>query len=271
MRLRGRTPLVLVPVANPTRAVPLMQIADALAAPGVGRILALTVVPYDPEDFRASSLESWERTESALRKTVEAAGELGRPFEAVVRLVSDVTEAIVSTAAERKPEAIVLGMSRMEKGGPKILERVIARTNADVVVLNSPPDWSLDRVRRVIVPIAGETPHSALRARILGLLRKKGEPTGHLLRILRPGQDRERARRHLEMDADDLGLPEGHIIIEESVNPVEAIVRHSKQADLIVLGLGQRGGRTRLIGDFALAVVGGAHCPVIAIAHARRR
>ncbi len=66
------------------------------------------------------------------------------------------------------------------------------------------------------------------------------------------------------------GLPEGNIIIEESVNPVEAIVRHSREADLILLGLGQRGGRTRLIGDFALAVVGGAHCPVVAIAQARR-
>ncbi|MFQ5843383.1 MAG: amino acid permease [Planctomycetota bacterium] len=271
VRLRGRTPLVLVPIASPDRAEPLVQLGQALAAPGVGRVLMLAVAPYDPERMPTSGIESYGRAEAAVRRAVAAACTLGRPFEGVVRLASDVTEAIVATATERHPETILLGMSRMDQaGGPAILERVIARTTADVVVLNAPAGWSLGAVRRVLVPVAGDTPHNPLRARILGMLLREGERAATVLRVLLPGEEPERARRVLETAADDLGLAPTSCLLEQSPGAVASIVRHSEDADLVVLGLGSREARHRLIGDFVLAVVGGARCPVIAVAQALR-
>lgn len=44
VRLRGRSPLVLVPIANPVNAAPMIQVASALAPPETGRVLLLSVV-----------------------------------------------------------------------------------------------------------------------------------------------------------------------------------------------------------------------------------
>jgi hypothetical protein len=267
IRLRGRTPLVLVPIANPQRAEPLVRLAEALVTPGVGRAMVLTVARYDPQDMPKSGLDAYGQAEHAVSRAVAAACELGRPFEGVVLLATDVTDAIAGIATERRPETILLGMSSLsEASGTALLDRIIARTTADVVVLKAPPEWSLDAVRKILIPVAGETPHDPLRARMLGAMLQDERRGAALLRVLAPGGDVERAERHLLVQADDLGLEADSCIVEESKDPVGTIVHYSESADLIVLGLG----RHRLIGKFARAVVGGAACPVIAIAQALR-
>jgi APA family basic amino acid/polyamine antiporter len=267
IRLRGRTPLVLVPIANPQRAEPLVRLAEALVTPGVGRAMVLTVARYQPQDMPQSGLEAYGQAEHAVARAVAAACDLGRPFEGVVLLATDVTDAIAGIAAERRPETILLGMSSLaEASGTALLDRIIARTTADVVVLKAPPAWALDGVRKILIPVAGETPHDPLRARLLAAMLQDGRRSAALLRVLGPGGDVERARRHLLVQGDDLGLQAESCIVEESKDPIGTIVHYSESADLIVLGLG----RHRLIGKFARAVVEGAACPVIAIAQALR-
>jgi len=267
VRLRGRTPLVLVPIASPDRAEPLMRLAGALAAPGIGRVVTLSIAPYDPADMATTGPQAYERSEAALRRAVNAACTLGRPFEAVFLLAPDVTEAIAHFATDRRPETILLGMSSLdETRGTALLDRIIARTTADVVVLKAPAHWTIPEVRHVLIPVGGETPHDPLRARVLGMLLQNPKRTASILRVLRPGEDRERALRHLMLQADDLGLPPTSCIVEESEDAVAAITHHAQNADLLMLGLG----RHRLIGRFAMAVVGGVSCPVIAMAQALR-
>ncbi|MHC4817195.1 MAG: amino acid permease [Planctomycetota bacterium] len=267
IRLRGRAPLVLVPVANPLRAEPLVRLAEALVTPGVGRTMVLAVARYRPQEMPQSGLAAYGRAEHAVARAVAAACELGRAFEGVVLLATDVTDAIAGIATERRPETILLGMSSLsEASGTALLDRIIARTTSDVVVLKAPPEWSLDAVRKILIPVAGETPHDPLRARMLGTMLQDENRSAALLRVLSPGGDVERAERHLLVQADDLGLQAESCIVEESKDPVGTIVHYSESADLIVLGLG----RHRLIGKFARAVVEGASCPVIAIAQALR-
>jgi hypothetical protein len=235
--------------------------------PGVGRAMVLTVARYQPQDMPQSGLEAYGQAEHAVARAVAAACDLGRPFEGVVLLATDVTDAIAGIAAERRPETILLGMSSLaEASGTALLDRIIARTTADVVVLKAPPAWALDGVRKILIPVAGETPHDPLRARLLAAMLQDGRRSAALLRVLGPGGDVERARRHLLVQGDDLGLQAESCIVEESKDPIGTIVHYSESADLIVLGLG----RHRLIGKFARAVVEGAACPVIAIAQALR-
>ena len=267
VKLRGRTPLVLAPIASPDRAEPLMHLASALAAPGVGRVLTLCVARYDPADMATTGPDGYERAEAALRRAVTASAALGRPFEGVIRLAEDVTETIAHVATERRPETILLGMTDLSQSkSTALLDRVIARTTADVVVLKAPAHWSLSEVRHVLIPVAGETPHDPLRARVLGMLLQDRSRTVTLLRVMNPGEERERALRHLMLQADDLGLPATSCVVEEPTDAVTAIVQHAENADLVMLGLG----RHRLIGKFALAVSTGVPCPVIAIAQALR-
>jgi hypothetical protein len=44
VQMRGRSPLVLVPIANPANAEAMVAVANALAPPRVGRVLLLSVV-----------------------------------------------------------------------------------------------------------------------------------------------------------------------------------------------------------------------------------
>ena len=56
-RLRGRSPLVLVPIANPERAASLVDVAATLRTPGTGRVLLLSVVRPGPGTGPRSSSE----------------------------------------------------------------------------------------------------------------------------------------------------------------------------------------------------------------------
>jgi len=270
IRLRGRTPLVLVPIANPSRAEPLLRFAWALATPGIGRVHALSVGAFDPADgMEELGPVAYDRAEAVIRKAAIASAGLGRPFDGSILLAPDVTGAIARVAAERHPETVLLGMSALGRPeGSDVLEQLLGKTSADVVVLAAPAGWSLSGVRHVLLPVAGGVPHDPLRARLLGMLLRSGERTATLLRILKPGEERGPVERELKHQSEDLGLPRDRALIEISDDPLATILAHSEKADLIILGSGRGGRRKRLIGEFAYRIADRASCPVVAIAQA---
>jgi len=269
IRLRGRQPLVLVPLANPARAEVLMTIAHALVDPDVGRVGALAIARHDVASRdEAGGLAAYDRTQEALRGGVAASCRFGRRFEGVVLVAPDVGAALARVVAERRPETIVLGMSELgrEGGGTAVLEALIEAARSDVVVVRAPPAWTTAGVHRVLVPVAGGASHDPLRARVLGMLQRQGEVAVTLLRIVAPGADPQEHRDALGNLAEDLGLPRSAAVIEEAADPVAAVVARTREADLLVMGLGRRGARHKLFGDTVLEIVGGSACPVIAIA-----
>jgi nucleotide-binding universal stress UspA family protein len=246
-----------------------MTFAWAFATPGAGRVHALSVGRMDPSSRDAAAgAAAYERAEAVVRRAAEVSVALGRPFDASILLAPDVTDAIARFAAERHPETVFLGMSNLaEPSGVSVLEELLSRTSADVVVLNAPPGWSLSAVDRVLLPVGGRVPHDPLRARLTGMLLRDGRRTATLLRVLAPGEDRAAVAREARRQAEDLGLPRDSVVLESGTAPLPAILRYSGEADLLILGSGP-GGRRRLIGDFTLRVAGGAECPVVAIAQA---
>ena len=154
---------VLVPVANPSSAAPLVDLASRLARANGGGILILHVVavpeqlPYQAADRFVS--ESRSVVDDALKATS------GLPAAGLIRVAHHPARSIVDTVFERKCRTLVLGWS-----GPKPLrhgyglrsavhphqigteiDRVLADADADTVVLRG----SLpDAVRRVVIPVA---------------------------------------------------------------------------------------------------------------------
>lgn len=268
IRLRGRTPLVLVPLANPDRAEALVWLGNALAPRRTGRVLALAVAPYDEEAEPEQGVEAYRRSSQALERAVAASCQVARPFEAVVLLAPDVVKAISRTAREREPEAVLLGMSQLDsEQGTKLLERLLERTSSDVVVVNSPVDWRPEQVQRILVPVGGETGHDPLRARLLGMFRRYGQDVEvTFLRLLRPDQDRERAESQLHDLAADLGYGPAQCALESAEDPAGRLIERSRETDLLILGMGgaRQGAR---ISPFLLRVAREAACPLIAIGH----
>ena len=71
LRLRGRSPLVLVPIANPANAASMVFVANALAPPNQGRVLLLSIVdsPQSPEPDLAPRIEN---AQQVLQRSLQA-------------------------------------------------------------------------------------------------------------------------------------------------------------------------------------------------------
>jgi len=136
-----------------------------------------------------------------------------------------------------------------------------------VVVVHSPVDWRPEQVQRILVPVGGQTGHDPLRARLLGMFRRYGQDVEvTFLRLLRPDQDRERAESELQDLAADLGYGPEQCALESAEDPAGRLIERSREADLLILGMG--GGRTGArISPFLLRVARDAACPLIAIGH----
>lgn len=271
VQLRGRTPLILVPLANPDRADTLMTLANGLAPRRAGRVLALAVASHQGELPDAEEgLVAYERCQEALRKAVVASCRAQRTFEAVVMLAADVAKTISKVAAERQPEVVLVGMSRLdaESGGSRLIERLVVRSNADLVVVEAPPSWGPSGLKKILVPIGGRTSHDPLRARLLGVLTRESEHEVEVqfLRVVRDEAEQPRALMQLHDLAQDLGRSPEDCRVQVSQDAGGAIIAAAESADLIVMGLTAQAGKP-LIGPFVERLAGEASCPLIAIAH----
>ncbi|GAB6164081.1 amino acid permease [Thermostilla marina] len=269
-RLRGRSPLVLVPVANPQRAPALVRVADALSPPEIGRVLLLTVAlarkrEITPEECRSAL----ERSQSVLSEALAAAVRFGRFPEALTTLGESPWREIGRVARAHRCEAVLLGFSELgdEDLTPPV-DQFIRTAACDVVVLRAPGDWDPRTVRRVVVPVAGARLHDRLRARLLGSLLRTGLQQVTYLRVVPPQMPpaaRNRARRVLtEIVEDEAGeIGTGRIVVAEDV--ADALVDAIAEHDLVIIGTQRVSRREKAVGRLTLALARRTTTPMLLI------
>jgi amino acid transporter len=241
--LRGRSPLVLVPVANPASAATMVRLANAIAMPVVGRVLLLTVVKR-PSDFKAAEAEttralhdSTQVVEQAMATSLAA----GHKPEALMTLAFDPWREIARIARSRECESLLVGFSSLEgHGDVQHLEQLLNDVDCDVVVLRAPQQFSLEESTRVVVPVGGKGGHDELRARLLGSLGRAGLSNVRFVQVAEPGLSAvAKAHRQSELqvfaEEEARGTPECEVI--ESDDVVEALAAEAGPNDLIILGL----------------------------------
>jgi len=265
--LRGRSPLVLVPVANPASAAGLAALGNAIAPPLVGEVVLLTVLRARPSD-RETALED---VQSIVRASLHRSLAEGHAPEVLITVADDPWEEIARVARSRRCESLLVGLtSATEADAVQPLERLLNRVSGDVVVLRAGPGWSPADAARVIVPIGGRGTHDALRARLLGSLGRGEQPREyHFVRVMPSDTDertRERARRELlEFAAEETPVtPTVEVICADDV--VESLAAITAPSDLLVLGLQQHRGR-RLFGEIALRIARRTEAATLMISH----
>ncbi|MEE2907651.1 MAG: amino acid permease [Planctomycetota bacterium] len=238
---------VLVPVANPETAAPLVDLATRLVGPESGDVIALNVVSV-PEQ---TPYWSTERFVAEGRKVVEAATrkaqDSGHDVRGLVRLSRDPGRSIADTIQDRKINALVMGWSG-RRHGPRArilgteLDTVLRRADADTVVLRGEVP---ETPERILIPAAN--PRQAQFA--IHVAEAVAGPSTwiELLRILRTDEKEERIRSDLRseifgLDDDaaplrspNLGLPVD-FRLERSSDVVGTIVEAAKAADLLIIG-----------------------------------
>jgi amino acid transporter len=257
--LRGRSPLVLVPVANPASAVGMVTLANALAIPVVGRVLLLTIVRR-PSDFAAAEAETNKALSDAndvVGQAMTASLSAGHTPEALMTLAYDPWKEIARVARSRECESLLIGFSSLE-GHENVehLEDLLNEVECDVVVLRAPKDWSLSTSTRIIVPVGGRGSHDELRARLLGSLGRAGCTSVRFVQVTSdamPSHIKRHRERDLRIFAEEetFGVP--HCEILESDDLVEAVANEAGPNDLIILGL-QHERHKRLFSKLALQV-----------------
>jgi len=269
-RLRGRTPLVLAPIANPYNAQAMIAIANALAPPEVGRVLLLSVAVL-PKHWKAGDrVLAIRQAQMVLGDSLTAAVEAGVFPEALATVAADPWLEISRVAREHRCESLLVGFTDLSAQGDTPLERLLPKVGCDVVVLRAPQGWQLSQARQILVPIGGRGVHDRLRARLLGSLFRTGDRKITLLQVLpeeAPPQACTRARKELARIARDEAPGRSRVLVVQSRDVEETITSHAAESDLVVLGLQRTGRRQKGFGHLVPNIAKKTDCPILMISH----
>ena len=270
LELRGRSPLVLVPIANPANAGTMALLAACIAPPRVGRILLLNVArmpgsedPNDDTDLQITADVIFQSMSAAMRERVRVEG--------LATLARDPWIEIERVARTHRCASVLLGMSNLaDDEVRKGLETLVQRLTGNVVIFRSPPQWYPRAVRRVLVPIGGRIVHNALRARLLQGLHRRvdDELEVYYLSVVPTGtteQECQRIKRLWSTLVTDETRARSHVNTIQSDDVSSAIREAAEHVDLLVLGLNSADPRKHVFGSLTTRVVQDVDCAVMVI------
>jgi nucleotide-binding universal stress UspA family protein len=172
-------------------------------------------------------------------------------------------EEIFNTARRTRPDLVVMEWSDDQLWNTARAERPIDElTNqlpCDFAIIN---DRGLD-TSRILVPTAGG-PDSAVSAEIARALKETVGAAVSLLHVVDSPDKREAGEQFLTQWADDYGLSDAEMIVDESGDVEAAIEREAEDATLVAIGASERGLLSRIMSDsLHLDVVNDVECSVL--------
>jgi nucleotide-binding universal stress UspA family protein len=258
IKLRGRNPLVLVPIANPENVRALADVAKALAPPEVGRVLMLSVVVAPPGWRPRQEPRPLDAAQAVLREAIAANVESGVAPEALATVAGQPWAEIARVAGEHRCESLLLGLSQLaEETSGLPLETLLNRTDCDIVVLRAAAGWQLSQVKRILVPIGGRGGHDQLLARLLGSLSRNGQPEVSFLKVLPP----QATAKERQLDEQAIGRI-AHLLWPRAcqvdvvcrADAISVVADYASRSDLVIMGVQRVSRRRKLFGQFALQV-----------------
>ncbi len=268
-RLRGSTPLVLVPIANPHNAAAMLALADTLVPWYVGRVLVQTVVVAPVDWDPVAEPAPLNRLSNVQTRVLEAAMRLGVHCETLTTVSSKPLEEIARVAKMHRCESVLLGLSEItEDSFDSPLEGLLGELATDVVVLRAPRDWDLAQADRILVPIGGRGGHDYLLTRLLSSLSRKQKRQVKFLRVVPTcilPVDRRRVARDLKRTAEENSGSDCEQEVVESNDVLGTIASQAGDNGLIILGVQRLGPKQKLFGDFTRLLARQTDAPIIII------
>ena len=268
LRLRGRSPLVLVPIANPENARSMVFVADALVPTRVGRVLLLSVV-QSAADGTGDVSRRLANAQQVLQESLTASFSSGLVPEALVTIAPEPWTEIARVARRYGCQSMLLGLTHFaEAETTEHLESLADRVNCDMVIVRpSHTGWQVTEVRRVLVPVGGHGDYDALRARLVTSLHGAAQPEIIFMRVMPaktpPSTVQRMQRALLRYALEEAPVARAEIVLNDDV--AAAISEHARAYDLVVLGLGRAGGGGHIFGQVPLRTARETSCTLIII------
>ncbi|NOZ85299.1 MAG: amino acid permease [Deltaproteobacteria bacterium] len=269
VKLRGRSPLVLVPIANPANTETLVTMANALAPQAVARVLLLSVVRPPENWVSGEQPQQLTDAQSILGSALSTAFAVKSAPQALITIGEDPWKEIADVASSYRCESLLLGLGNLEEDlmtGP--LEKLISEVETDVVILRAPGRWDPKSAENILVPSGGRRDQSPIRARLLGSICRSGKHEVTYLRVLTENQDAEteiRIKRELKKLARDEAPGISHVEVFHSQDLVAKITDRARASDLLILGLQRLGRRNKVFGERVLEIARRTDCPLMMI------
>ncbi|MEX0945692.1 MAG: amino acid permease [Balneolaceae bacterium] len=269
-RLRGLSPLVLLPISNPANAESMVFVANSLAPPIVGRVLLLSIVipSEDGEDLKKRLTNNRDAVEYAL--SASFATNL-RP-DALTTIANEPWEEIARVIKVHRCRSVLLGLSNFsELQTTQNLEKLVKQVKCDVVVFRQPySGWKIESAKKVLIPVTGIGSHDTLRARIAASLWRTFQPEFTFIHILptnTPKSIIKRREEALNRFSNRIipGDITAKIILSDDVK--EELVHQTSEHDLVIMGLGKPGAEDKAFGNIALSMAEEADTALIFISH----
>ena len=261
---------VMVPLANPAHETDLITLASAVAKAREGTVVAVHIEQVPDQTALESARERGDFAEAheLLEAAREDAETFGVPVETHTVLSHRSFEEIFDAARTYDADLTVMGWGPDAHGAPGRAESAV-----DELASSLPCDFLVLKDRgfdpaEILVPTAGG-PDSDLSAAVAATL---AEQYGSTVRLLHVTDDEAEGERFLSEWAENHGLGDAELIVEESDDVESAIARHARDATMLVIGATERGLLSRLVrGTLVLDVVNEVDCSVLLAEKTRKR
>ncbi len=268
-RLRGRRPLVLVPIANPASAESMVEVANALAPRRVGKVLLLSVVTPPREWTPGETPQELVYAQQVLGEALTASFAADLAPEALTTVSPHPWQEISRVSRLHGCGSVLLGMRDFtDDEMSSDFEQFLQTVDSDIVFFRAPRGWHLSGVRRILVPAGGRRDQSRLRARLLGRLCQAGAREITYLGVFgeeAPQPTVDRATRELELQAQDEAPGQSRVKIVRGSSVTDELIRRATESDLVVLGLRRRRPGRPVFGDVPVRVARDSQCPILMI------
>ncbi len=196
VRLRGRAPLVLVPIAKPSSTAAMVALANAITPPRVGQVLLHSVVQPPGMWERGDLAQQLVDVEAILDQSLFLSLSAGVTPEWLTTVAPDPWPEISRVAGIHRCESILVGLGQLSRQTMSTrVEELINAVQSNVVILRAPEGWNPGAVRSILVPVGGRRDQSVLRARLLASLCRTQQRQVTYLRVLEPRSIRPRCPR----------------------------------------------------------------------------
>ncbi|WP_331233934.1 amino acid permease [Natronorarus salvus] len=264
---RAKPYRVLVPISNPRTEGDLLSLASVIAKANEGIVDAVHIVQVPDQIPLDRGAEHIERIDAESGKLLERAREeadtLGVPVETTTVVSHRSFEEVFDTARRHDADTVVMGW-----GANRPWEAGTAQRPIDELTHDLPCDFLIlkDRgldTRRVLVPTAGG-PDSDLSAEVARYLRDRVGAEISLLHVVEGEDARAGGYAFLGGWAEEHGLPNAEILIDDSGDVEGAIEREAEDRTLVIIGATERGLLSRLVrGSLVFDVVDEVECSVL--------
>jgi amino acid transporter/nucleotide-binding universal stress UspA family protein len=258
---------ILIPLANPERVFPLVEIASKVARASQGEVLALTVVSLPNITTYSDAEPLLGESQVVLNKAQQLAIGQHLPFSSLLKIGRSAASEIVQVARESQCDLVLLGYKKDEDPMENsVIHQVIAQQPCDIAILKSDKRWE-GPFQRVLVPIGGKDINDRLKVRLIhSIYQDTGCQVTFMSVVLAENRKRLQAQAALERAASIYQIPEASLIIEESDQVATAIITQAAKHDLLVLGMREEPWlESFFFGTIAQQVAGQVQCPTLLV------